>query len=34
MHRKTHVLKSLFDKVAGFQAFTLLKRDSNTGVSL
>ena len=36
-HRKTPVLKSLFNKVAGFQALetfrpaTLLNRDFNTG---
>ena len=32
--RKTLVLESLFNKVAGIQGSTLLKRDSNTGVFL
>ena len=31
--RKTPVLESLFNKAAGLRLATLLKRDSNTGVS-
>ena len=31
-HRKTPVLKSLFNKVVGLRPVTLLKRDSNAGV--
>ena len=34
IHRKTPVLESLFNKVAGFQACILLKRYSNAGVFL
>ena len=33
-HKKTTVLDSLFNKVAGFQAWTLLKKDSNIGIFL
>ena len=33
-HRKTPVLESLFDKVADLKPWTLLKRDSKTGVLL
>ena len=33
-HKKTPVMDSLFNKVAGLQTVTLSKRDSNTGFSL
>ena len=29
-HRKTYLLESLFDKVAGFQPCNFIKKDSNT----
>ena len=32
IHRKTLLLESLFNKVAGFRPPTSLKKDSNTGV--
>ena len=34
IHRKTLVLESLFNKAAGLQHVTLLKRDASTGVFL
>ena len=34
VHRKTPMLESLFNKVAGLRPVTLLKRDSNIGVFL
>ena len=34
IHKKTRVLESLFNKVAGFIPATLLKRASKTGVCL
>ena len=34
IHKKTCVLESLFNKVAGFIPATLLKRASKTGVCL
>ena len=34
IHRKTPLLESLFNKVAGLKTATLLKRDSSTGVFL